>query len=316
LDAESVVKNADTAMYQAKENGRQTYKFFTSSMNQRAVQRQSIEEGLCRALDAGEFEVYYQSKVHLKTGRISGAEALLRWTHPVRGMISPADFIPVGEDSGLIVPIGKWVLRQACRQAQEWISRRFHLPTIAVNISAMEFRREDFLEGILEVLAATGLNPGHLVLELTESVLMKHVDAAESVLKALRVIGVKVAVDDFGTGYSSLSYLRKFPIDELKIDQSFVRQIATSPDDCLIVTAVIGIGRSLNLRVVAEGVETLEELNFLKARDCDEAQGYYFSRPVPAEKFVALLESAAAVERCPLPTSTHTLPNAELLVEP
>jgi len=316
LDAESVVKNADTAMYQAKENGRQTYKFFTSSMNQRAVQRQSIEEGLRRALDAGEFEVYYQSKVHLKTGRISGAEALLRWTHPVRGMISPADFIPVAEDSGLIVPIGKWVLRQACRQAQEWISRGFHLPTIAVNISAMEFRREDFLEGILEVLAATGLNPGHLVLELTESVLMKHVDAAESVLKALRVIGVKVAVDDFGTGNSSLSYLRKFPIDELKIDQSFVRQIATSPDDCLIVTAVIGIGRSLNLRVVAEGVETLEELNFLKARDCDEAQGYYFSRPVPAEKFVALLESAAAVERCPLPTSTHTLPNAELLVEP
>jgi diguanylate cyclase (GGDEF)-like protein/PAS domain S-box-containing protein len=291
LDAETLIKNADTAMYQAKENGRQSFKFFKSSMNERAVERQSIEEGLRRALERNEFTLHYQPKVNLMTGRITGAEALLRWTHPSRGLVSPAQFIPVAEDCGLILPIGNWVLREACKQARAWVDAGLSLTSIAVNISAMEFRHERFLEGVFEILKETGLAPRFLELELTESVLMKHVEATGSILKTLRAAGVQLAVDDFGTGYSSLSYLRKFPIDALKIDQSFVRQITTSPDETSIVTAIISMGRSLGLRVIAEGVETQEELAFLQAHRCDEAQGYYFSRPVPAGQFVKLLET-------------------------
>jgi len=291
LDAETLIKNADTAMYQAKENGRQGFKFFKSSMNERAVERQSIEEGLRRALERNEFTLHYQPKVNLMTGRITGAEALLRWTHPNRGLVSPAQFIPVAEDCGLILPIGNWVLREACKQARTWVDARLPPITMAVNISAMEFRHEHFLEGVFEVLKETGLDPKLLELELTESVLMKRVEATGSILETLRVKGVRLAVDDFGTGYSSLSYLRKFPIDALKIDQSFVRQITTSPDETSIVTAIISMGRSLGLRVIAEGVETQEELTFLQAHRCDEAQGYYFSRPVAAGRFVKLLET-------------------------
>jgi len=291
LDAETLIKNADTAMYQAKENGRQSFQFFKSSMNERAVERQSIEEGLRRALERNEFTLHYQPKVNLMTGRITGAEALLRWTHPSRGLVSPAQFIPVAEDCGLILPIGNWVLREACKQARTWVDGGLSLTSIAVNISAMEFRHERFLEGVFEILKETGLGPRFLELELTESVLMKHVEATGSILKTLRSAGVQLAVDDFGTGYSSLSYLRKFPIDALKIDQSFVRQITTSPDETSIVTAIISMGRSLGLRVIAEGVETQEELAFLQMHQCDEAQGYYFSRPVAAEQFVKLLET-------------------------
>jgi diguanylate cyclase (GGDEF)-like protein/PAS domain S-box-containing protein len=291
LDAETLIKNADTAMYQAKENGRQNYQFFKSSMNERAVERQSIEEGLRRALERNEFTLHYQPKVNLMTGRITGAEALLRWTHPSRGLVSPAQFIPVAEDCGLILPIGNWVLREACKQARAWVGAGLSLTTIAVNISAMEFRNELFLEGVFEILKETGLDPRFLELELTESVLMKRVEATGSILKTLRAAGVQLAVDDFGTGYSSLSYLRKFPIDALKIDQSFIRQITTSPDETSIVTAIISMGRSLGLRVIAEGVETREELAFLQAHECEEAQGYYFSRPLPLEPFIKLLET-------------------------
>jgi len=291
LDAETLIKNADTAMYQAKENGRQSFQFFKSSMNERAVERQSIEEGLRRALERNEFTLHYQPKINLITGRITGAEALLRWTHPSRGLVSPAQFIPVAEDCGLILPIGNWVLREACKQARAWVDAGLPPMTMAVNISAMEFRHEHFLEGVFEVLKETGLGPRLLELELTESVLMTRVEATGSILETLRAKGVRVAVDDFGTGYSSLSYLRKFPIDALKIDQSFVRQITTSPDETSIVTAIISMGRSLGLRVVAEGVETQEELTFLQAHRCDEAQGYYFSRPVAAGQFVKLLET-------------------------
>lgn len=291
LDAETLIKNADTAMYQAKENGRQSFEFFKSSMNERAVERQSIEEGLRRALDGDEFTLTYQAKVDLKTEEITGVEALLRWTPAGQGPVSPAKFIPVAEDSGLIIPIGKRVLREACRQARAWMDARLLPITIAVNISALEFRSEQFLEGVFEILAETGLDPKFLELELTESVLMKRVEATGSILKTLRAKGVRVAVDDFGTGYSSLSYLRKFPIDALKIDQSFVRQITTDPGQASIVTAIISMGRSLGLRVVAEGVETEEELAFLQAQQCEEAQGYYFSRPVPAGEFAKLLET-------------------------
>jgi EAL domain-containing protein (putative c-di-GMP-specific phosphodiesterase class I) len=281
-------------MYQAKENGRQSYQFFKPAMNVRAVERQSIEENLRRALERQEFTLHYQPKINLKTGEITGAEALIRWTHPARGPISPAQFIPVAEDCGLILPIGKWVLREACRQARAWVDAGLPLSTVAVNISAMEFRDENFTEGVSAILKDTGLNPSSLELELTESVLMKRAESAASVLKTLRAKGVQVAVDDFGTGYSSLSYLRKFPIDALKIDQSFVRQITTAPDDTAIVTAIISMGRSLNLRVIAEGVETKEELSFLQDHQCDEAQGYYFGRPMLPEHFAALLEAGVS----------------------
>ncbi|NDQ55533.1 MAG: EAL domain-containing protein [Acidipila sp.] len=291
LDSETLIKNADTAMYQAKEQGRQSYRFFKPAMNVRAVERQSIEESLRRALDRHEFTVYYQPKINLRAGEISGAEALLRWTHPVRGPISPAEFIPVAEDSGLILPIGNWVLREACKQARAWLDAGLHLGTMAVNISAMEFRDDDFLDGVFSILKETGLQPQSLELELTESVLMKRTESTESILKALRANGVQLAIDDFGTGYSSLSYLRKFPVDALKIDQSFVRQITTSPDDTTIVTAVVSMGRSLELRVVAEGVETAQELAFLQSLQCDQAQGYYFSRPVLPHKFARLLQT-------------------------
>jgi diguanylate cyclase (GGDEF)-like protein/PAS domain S-box-containing protein len=300
LDAETLIKNADTAMYQAKENGRQSYQFFKPAMNVRAVERQSIEESLRRALERKEFSLHYQPKVKLATGEITGAEALLRWTHPTRGLVSPATFIPVAEDCGLILPIGRWVLREACEQARTWLDAGLPLGTIAVNISLMEVRNNSFLESVFATLSETGLDPKSLELELTESVLMKRAESAASVLKSLRAQGVQIAVDDFGTGYSSLSYLSKFPIDALKIDQSFVRQITTAPDDTTIVTAVISMGRSLKLRVVAEGVETREELEFLRTHQCHEAQGYYFSRPVLPDQFAMLLkagipETAAAV---------------------
>ncbi|MGD0403834.1 MAG: EAL domain-containing protein, partial [Candidatus Acidiferrales bacterium] len=302
LDAETLIKNADTAMYQAKENGHQSYQFFKPAMNVRAVERQSIEESLRRALERQEFALHYQPIVNLKTGEISGAEALLRWSHPTRGPVSPAQFIPVAEDCGLILPIGNWVLREACKQAQAWAVAGLALGTIAVNISAIEFRDEHFLEGVFRILKDTGLDPKSLELELTESVLMKRAGSTESILKALRARGVQVAVDDFGTGYSSLSYLRRFPIDALKIDQSFVRQITTAPDETTIVTAVISMGRSLKLRVVAEGVETHEELAFLQAHQCDEAQGYFFSRPLIPEQLAKLLKTG--------------IPEAGILVHP
>jgi diguanylate cyclase (GGDEF)-like protein/PAS domain S-box-containing protein len=292
LDAETLIKNADTAMYQAKENGQQSYQFFKPAMNVRAVERQSIEESLRRALERQEFALHYQPKINLRTGQITGAEALLRWAHPIRGPISPAQFIPVAEDCGLILPIGNWVLREACQQARVWVDAGLPLGTMAVNISAIEFRDENFLDGVFAILKDTGLDPRFLELELTESVLMKHAGSTASILKTLRARGVQVAVDDFGTGYSSLSYLRKFSIDALKIDQSFVRQITTVPEETTIVTAVISMGRNLKLRVVAEGVETQEQLAFLQAHQCDEAQGYYFSRPVPPHQFAKLLETS------------------------
>jgi len=291
LDVETLIKNADTAMYQAKENGHQSYQFFKPAMNVRAVERQSIEESLRRALERQEFALHYQPIINLGTGEITGAEALIRWTHPTRGPVSPAQFIPVAEDCGLILPIGNWVLREACKQARSWVDSGLPLGTMAVNISAIEFRDERFLEGVFGILKDTGLDPRSLELELTESVLMKRAESTESILKALRARGVQVAVDDFGTGYSSLSYLRRFPIDALKIDQSFVRQITTAPDETTIVTAVISMGRSLKLRVVAEGVETQEELAFLQAHQCDEAQGYFFSRPLPPQQFAKLLKT-------------------------
>jgi diguanylate cyclase (GGDEF)-like protein/PAS domain S-box-containing protein len=293
LDAETLIKNADTAMYQAKEDARQSFKFFRPDMNVRAVERQSIEEDLRRALEQNEFSVHYQPKVNLNTGAIVGAEALIRWTSSTRGQVPPLDFIPIAEDSGLILPIGAWVLREACRQTRAWADACLPAMTVAVNVSGGQFQDEGFLKSLFAILSETGLDPRSLEVEVTESVLMKHAELAATILRTLRDKGIQVSVDDFGTGYSSLSYLRKFPLDSLKIDQSFVRQIDSSPDEATIVSAIISMGRSLHLRVIAEGVETVEDMTFLKAHDCDEAQGYYFSRPVPAEQFARLLALSA-----------------------
>ncbi len=305
LDADTLIKNADTAMYQAKENGRRSFQFFKPAMNIRAVERQSIEEDLRRALEQREFALHYQPKVNLTTGAITGAEALIRWMHPTRGSVSPVDFIPVAEDCGLILPIGAWVLREACEQARAWMDAGLPVISMAVNVSAMEFRDRNFLDGLFAILAETGLDPRSLEVELTESVLMKHAAATATILQALRKSGIQVAVDDFGTGYSSLSYLQKFPVDAVKIDQSFIRQISTAGADTTIVKAVIGMARGLRLRVIAEGVETLEEVAFLRAYRCEEAQGYYFSRPMPAQQFAMLLkngipDSSVVVQRSPV----------------
>lgn len=289
-DADSLIQNADIAMYEAKEKGRQGCQFFKPTMNTRAVERQFIVDGLRRALERHEFALHYQPKISLTTGSITGAEALIRWTHPTRGLVPPADFIPIAEDCRLILPISKWVLREACAQAQTWVEAGLPVATMAVNVSAIAFQEESFLADLFALLDETGLDPRSLELELTEGILMKHAESVTSILQTLRERGVQVTIDDFGTGYSSLSYLRKFPVDALKIDQSFVRQISTDGDDTAIVTAVISMARNLKLRVIAEGVETLEQIAFLQAHECDEAQGFYFSPPVPPEEFARLLE--------------------------
>ena len=288
-DAEMLMKNADTAMYQAKEKGRNNYQFFKKEMNLRAVKRQSLEGGLRDALEHNQFLLHYQPKINLATGNISGVEALVRWLHPTLGLIPPLEFLPIAEDCGLIVPIGRWVLKEACRQAQEWIAVGLRSVPVAVNVSSLEFRSAGFLENMRAVLRDACLNPRFLELELTETVLMQHADSTLSVLSGLKSIGVQLAVDDFGTGYSSLSYLKRFPIDCLKIDQSFVRDITSGSDDVPIVRAVITMAKSLRQRVVGEGVETEEQMSFLQAHGCDEVQGFYLGLPLAAKDFAKLL---------------------------
>ena len=289
VDLDTILQNADTAMYHAKAEGRNNFQFFRSDMNTRAVRRLLIEGNMRRALRQGEFLLHYQPQIDLASGVITGCEALVRWLDPELGLIPPGQFIPVAEESGLIVPIGRWVLREACRQVRAWQEAGLRSVPVAVNISAVEFRHKDFLAGLRLILEETGLPPDSLELELTESILMHDVEASMTTLDALKAMGVKLAIDDFGTGYSSLSYLKRFPIDTLKIDQSFVRDIATDVDDATIVSAVIGMGRNLNHRVIAEGVETHEQFVFLSTRQCPEAQGFLFGRPVPAHDFVRLL---------------------------
>jgi diguanylate cyclase (GGDEF)-like protein/PAS domain S-box-containing protein len=290
-DADALIRCADTAMYQAKSKGRNNFQFFSEDVNVRAVERRFFEGSLRRALEKREFVLHYQPKFNLETGAITGVEALIRWPHPDRGLVQPALFVPVAEDCGQIVPIGRWVLHEACRQAQAWIEAGLPPLPVAVNVSAMEFQGKDFLEGVRATLEETRMKPRHLELELTESVLMQDAESAVATLVALKAMGVRLAVDDFGTGYSSLSYLRKFPIDTLKIDQSFVRVItAGSPDDT-IVSAIIGMGATLKLTVVAEGIEMGEQLAFLQRQKCHEGQGYLFSPPVSAEEFAILRET-------------------------
>jgi diguanylate cyclase (GGDEF)-like protein/PAS domain S-box-containing protein len=293
-DAEALIQNADNAMYHAKGHGSNTYRFFQEDMNVQAVRRHSLEACLHRALDRHEFELNYQPMIDLKSGQITGVEALIRWRHPERGLIPPAEFIPIAESCGLIVPIGRWVLREACMQARAWQDAALPHIRVAVNISSLEFRDKTFSANLRATLKKTGLNPRYLELELTEGVLMQHVESTAFVLGELRALGVHLAVDDFGTGYSSLSYLSQFPIDSLKIDKSFVHGITSECDDAPIIRAVINMGRSLMQRVTAEGVETREQLAFLQSRGCEGGQGFYFSYPLVAEEFAKLLETGVS----------------------
>ena len=289
-DAETLIKSADIAMYHAKNNGRNNYQFFKHDMNTRAVERQSIEDDLRGAVGRKEFVLHYQPKINLETGAITGAEALIRWRHPRRGLLLPAHFVPIAEDSGLIVSIGRSTLREACRQARAWLDAG-RSTTVAVNISAVEFKDKGFLANVSAALDEARLEPRFLELELTESVLMQNSMSTASVIHALASMGVRFAIDDFGTGYSSFSYLKQFPIDSLKIDQSFVRHVASDPSDGAIVAAMISMCRSLKRRVIAEGVETRAQVAFLQAQRCTEGQGYFFSRPIVAAEFTKLLKT-------------------------
>ncbi len=292
-DAETVLSHADIAMYHAKRSGRNKYQRFTPDMNVRAVARQSVQQALHQALEQREFVLYYQPKVNLETGAITGAEALIRMRQADQPLVNPTQFVNIAEDCGLILPIGKWVLREACRQTQAWLQDGFDMGQIAVNVSVVEFHSKDFLSGVRAILDDTGLDPRHLELEVTESGLMHDTETTVAVLRGLKELGVQIAIDDFGTGYSSLSYLQRFPIDTLKIDQSFVQDIDGESGESgeAIVSAVVAMCMSLNLRVVAEGIESPQQLAFLQSRQCTEGQGFYFSRPVPAEEFTTLLQA-------------------------
>jgi diguanylate cyclase (GGDEF)-like protein/PAS domain S-box-containing protein len=286
---EALLKKADMAMYQAKEDGRNTYRFFDEAMNVEAVEHLFIRNSLRRAQGRDEFVLHYQPKIELDSGAITGAEALIRWNHPELGLVAPNRFIPVAEESGLIVPMGTWVLGEACRQVFEWNKKGNCSLSIAVNLSAVQFKRGDIEKSVRQALEVSGLEPSLLELELTESILIQNVESVLANVKRLKALGVKLSIDDFGTGYSSLSYLKRFDIDKLKIDQSFVRDLATDPEDAAIVRAIIQMARSLSLRTIAEGVETEAMLQQLRDFGCNEAQGYYFARPMPAVEFASFL---------------------------
>ena len=291
-DAESLMNKADTAMYEAKQIGRNNFQFFRQDMHARLADRQLLEADLRYALGRNEFLLHYQPKYNLRTKRITGMEALIRWAHPQRGIVSPGQFVPIAEECGLILPIGRWVLLEACRQARVWIDAGLGVVPVAVNVSASEFADKDFISGVRAVLIATGVDPANLELELTESVLMQDAESTVRTLGALKAMGVRLAIDDFGTGYSSFTYLRRFPVDALKLHQSFVQEITADPGDATIVSAMINIGKSLKQRVIAEGVETSAQLKFLQHHGCNEGQGYYFSRPVVAEQAEKLIATA------------------------
>jgi len=291
-DAETLINKADTAMYEAKQIGRNNFQFFRQDMHARLADRQLLEADLRYALGRNEFLLHYQPKYNLRTKQITGMEALIRWAHPQRGIISPGQFVPIAEECGLILPMGRWVLLEACRQARAWIDAGLGVVPVAVNVSAYEFADKDFISRVRAVLIATGVDPANLELELTESVLMEDAESTVRTLGALKAMGVRLAIDDFGTGYSSFTYLRRFPVDALKLHQSFVQEITADPGDAKIVSAMINIGQSLKQRVIAEGVETLAQLNFLQHHGCNEGQGYYFSRPVVAEQAEKLIEAA------------------------
>jgi diguanylate cyclase (GGDEF)-like protein/PAS domain S-box-containing protein len=296
LTPEELIKHADVAMYRAKETGRNNFQFYTSEMNERALERLRIEGDLRNALERGEFVLYYQPQVDLRTREIVGVEALIRWQHPEFGMVPPIRFIALAEETGLIVPIGAWVIQEACRQGKEWQREGLGHLSMSVNLSARQFSQKDLVECVAAALNESGLSAEYLEIELTESLVMADVENAIGILRELKSIGVKLSIDDFGTGYSSLSYLKRFPIDVLKIDRSFVNDITIDPDDAAIVTSIISLAHSLRLKVIAEGVETIEQLTYLRKHECDQIQGYFFSRPIPAEALGRMLKEGKRLQ--------------------
>lgn len=293
-DAQTLVKNADAAMYRAKDLGKNNYQFFKAEMNTRAFERLTLENNLRRALERNEFELHYQPQVDLSTGQVVGAEALIRWRHPELGLVSPDRFVPIAEETGMILPIGEWVLRTACVQNKAWQDAGLPHLHVAVNLSGRQFKQKNLIAMIELILAETGLGAEHLELEITESVIMDQAAETIAAIGDMRMLGLRLSIDDFGTGYSSLSYLKRFPIDNLKIDRSFVRDITTDQDDAAIVKAVIALAHSLKLMVIAEGVETAAQFDFLREQGCDEIQGYYFSRPLEVAEFTARLANGWA----------------------
>jgi EAL domain-containing protein (putative c-di-GMP-specific phosphodiesterase class I) len=303
LDAASMVRCADQAMYHAKHTGRNELRFYSEEMNTRESDRLDIGTRLRAALDRQEFKLVYQPRVSLTTGRISGMEALLRWTHPERGPISPVEFVPVLEDTGLIIGVGEWVLREAAQQVVRWQAMGLAVPSVAVNLCARQFASPELDTQVRAVLSETGVDPSMLEFELTESMLMHEPAKAVATLEHFRSYGLRLSVDDFGTGYSSLSYLRRFPLDALKVDRAFVRDLATNADDMAITLAIISMAHSLKLKVVAEGVETAEQLDLLASAGCDEIQGFYFSKPVSAHEMECMLREGVAMHRQTASTS-------------
>ncbi|HYX22446.1 MAG TPA: EAL domain-containing protein [Thermoanaerobaculia bacterium] len=295
-DAETLVRNADSAMYRAKEQGRDNYQLYTPAMNARAVERLSLESRLRQAVAHDELELHFQPFIDLKTAELLGAEALLRWRHPELGLIPPGEFIPIAELSGLIVPIGEWVLRTACAEARKWHEKGFTELTVSVNLSSRQFQHTDLVSQVTHALGETGLEPNKLDLEITESNAMQNAEHSINTLWGLKKQGVRISMDDFGTGYSSLNYLKRFPIDRIKLDQSFVRDLPSDKDDAAIAMAVIAMGRSLELEVIAEGVETEEQLAFLKGHQCDQLQGFLLSKPLAPRDFDRFLDESRGPE--------------------
>jgi diguanylate cyclase (GGDEF)-like protein len=302
-NAETLLQHADAAMYHAKKNGRNAYQLFVPAMNAFARDRLELENGLRRALVQGEFVLHYQPKVDVRDGGIDSAEALIRWQHPTRGLTAPLDFIPLAEESGLILPIGEWVLREACRQACAWQTAGLRPLRVAVNLSAQQFRQKNLVAVVRSALNAARLEPRYLELELTESAVMHDAEQSIEILRQLSALGVRISVDDFGTGYSSLSYLRRLPLDKLKIDRAFIRDVVTSRDDAAIVRAIISLAHNLRLKVIAEGVETPDQLAFLRELGCDQYQGYHYSVPVPDNVFVEMLREHQARSLTPAAAS-------------
>lgn len=290
VNGEELMKNADTAMYYAKNRGRNTFKIYSPEMNAKYNEHLMLEVELRKAIKNNELHLAYQPKVDIRTGAMVGMEALIRWNHPTLGYISPAKFIPIAEETGIIVALGEWVLHTACLQNKKWMDEGFQPLCVSVNVSALQFQRANFIQTVKRVIQSTGIDPSHVELEITENSIMDNTEECIETLGKLREIGVSISIDDFGTGYSSLSYLKRFPINTLKIDQSFVRDVMADPDDVAIVKAVINLAHNLNLKVIAEGVETQAVFDFLREQECDQLQGYFISRPLPSDEFREFLQ--------------------------
>ena len=304
-DMQTLTKNADMAMYLAKEDGKNGFRFFTREIKAQSIERLTLESALRRALERDQFSLHYQPKVDMVSGQITGVEALLRWNHPELGIVSPGQFIPLAEETGLIVPIGRWVLKEACAQNMAWQRRGLRPVTMAVNLSPRQFADPHLLHDVDEALLASGMSPVLLQLEVTESMVMRNVSRAIKVLDAIQSRGIRLAIDDFGTGYSSMSLMKQFPIDTIKIDRSFVRDLPVDSEDQAIAQAIISMGKALGMTVIAEGVETVEQEAFLRSHACDEMQGFLFSKPLPAREMANLLRAEAQIASPPLQPSAE-----------